>query len=160
MVNPVSRANYEPNSLAAPKAARGRPGHRVPQLPSRRRGTSAGCGQRASPIITARPAQFFSSQTEVEQQHIADAFAFELSKCDRADIRTRMVAGLRNVDEDLAHHVAGALGLDSLPDAAPAARAVTGDLPVSPALSILRNGPQNFAGRKIGVLVTESADAA
>ncbi len=70
-----------------------------------------------------------------------------------------MVAGLRNVDEGLARYVAEGLGLDSLPDAAPAARAVTGDLAASPALSILRNGPQSFAGRKIGVLAGPGADA-
>jgi catalase len=41
-----------------------------------------------------------------------------------------------------------------------AARAPVGDLPDSPALSILRNGPDSFAGRKLGVLVTDGADAA
>ena len=35
--------------------------------------------------------QFFVSQTPVEQQHITDAFVFELSKVERPDIRARMV---------------------------------------------------------------------
>ena len=43
--------------------------------------------------------QFYVSQTPVEQQHIADAFVFELSKVERLDIRERMVANLRNVDD-------------------------------------------------------------
>ena len=33
------------------------------------------------------------------------------------------------------------------------------DLPPSPALSIIRNGPQSFKGRKVGVLATDGADA-
>ena len=103
--------------------------------------------------------QFYTSQTKTEQRHIADAFTFELSKCDRADIRARMVAGLRNVDSDLAQQVASGLGLRQLPDQAPAARKPRTDLAESPALSIQVNGPQNFAGRKIGVLVTDGADA-
>jgi catalase len=70
-----------------------------------------------------------------------------------------MVAGLRNVDEDLAQAVADGLGLPELPDALPAAREPVRDLPASPALSILANGPDSFAGRKIGILVTDGADA-
>jgi catalase len=84
---------------------------------------------------------------------------FELSKCDRMAIRTRMVAGLRNVGEDLAQAVADGLGLPELPDALPSAREPVRELPASPALSILANGPDSFAGRKIGVLVTDGADA-
>ena len=53
---------------------------------------------------------------------------FELSKCDRIAIRTRMVAALRNVDEHLAGSVAGGLGLAELPDALPAAREPVRDL--------------------------------
>ena len=33
------------------------------------------------------------------------------------------------------------------------------DLPESPALSILRNGPDSFEGRKVGILVTDGSDA-
>ena len=40
---------------------------------------------------------------------------FELSKVERPDIRARMVANLRNVDEDLAAPVADGLGLPELP---------------------------------------------
>jgi Catalase/C-terminal domain found in long catalases len=81
-------------------------------------------------------------------------------KCDKAEIRSRMVAGLRNVHEDLARYVADGLGLRDMPEPAPATRPARDDLPESPALSILRNGPDSFAGRKIGVLATDGADAA
>ena len=71
----------------------------------------------------------------------------------------RMVAGLRNVDAGLAAAVAEGLGLPEMPPAAEPTRAPRQDLPASPALSILGNGPRHFAGRKIGVLVTNGADA-
>jgi catalase len=95
----------------------------------------------------------------VERQHIIDAFVFELSKCDKVETRARMVAGLRNVDDDLARPVADGLGLTELPDPLPAGREPVRDLPPSPALSILANGPASFAGRKVGVLATDGADA-
>ena len=74
-------------------------------------------------------------------------------------IRTRMLANLRNVHDDLAEGVAGKLAMP-LPDAAEAAVPTRTDLPESPALSILLNGPESFAGRKLGVLVTDGSDKA
>ena len=58
---------------------------------------------------------FYRSQQPVEQQHIIDAFTFELSKVERADIRERMVANLRNVDDDLAGASRTASGSRSCP---------------------------------------------
>ena len=104
--------------------------------------------------------QFLLSQTPVEQTHIVDAFVFELSKCEQPGIRSRMVANLRNVDEDFARRVAEGLRLDPLPAASAPARPPIADLPPSPALSIIANGPESFAGRKLGVLVTDGTDAA
>ena len=66
--------------------------------------------------------QFYISQTHTEQDHLARALVFELSKCERPDIRGRMVAHLRNIDEDLAQKVAAGLALKELPDSAEAAR--------------------------------------
>ena len=102
--------------------------------------------------------QFLVSQAPHERRHIVDAFVFELSKCERVDIRIRMVAGLRNVDEALAQAVADGLGLAELPEAIAPARPPITDLPASPALSIAANGPDSFAGRKIGVLVSDGVD--
>ena len=50
---------------------------------------------------------FWNSQSDVEKAHIANAFRFELTKVQTVAIRKRMVAGLRNVSEDLAERVAG-----------------------------------------------------
>jgi len=160
MTNPVGRANYEPNSWDPP-------GPREDPVAGFRTypdgdGTEAGPKRRlraesfADHYSQAR--QFLISQTETERQHLTDAFVFELSKCDKVAIRARMVAGLRNVDEDLARSVADGLGLPDLPDPLPPAREPVRDLAPSPALSILANGPESFAGRKLGVLITDGAD--
>ena len=103
--------------------------------------------------------QFFDSQTEVEKKHIVSAFAFELGKCESVAIRERMVANLRNVDESLAQDVAAEIGLP-LPEASVPARAKVTGLPESPSLSILKNGPASFAGRKLGIVVTDGSSAA
>jgi catalase len=103
--------------------------------------------------------QFYLSQTEVERRHIADAFTFELSKCQREEIRIRMVAGLRHVDDELAATVAEGLGLRDLPPVPEPARPANRGLAPSPALSILGRGPGTFAGRKLGILVTNGASA-
>jgi catalase len=56
--------------------------------------------------------------------------------------------------------VADGLGLGKMPAAAEPARAPITDLPPSPALSIVKNGPKSFKGRKLGLLVTDGVDAA
>jgi catalase len=160
-VNPVTRANYEPNSWGADGGPREDPAAGFTTYPD---GQAAGPKRRlraesfADHYSQAR--QFFVSQTEIERRHVIDAFVFELSKCERAEIRQRMVAGLRNVHEELAAGVAAGLGLDGLPERLTPAREPVTDLPPSPALSILANGPDSFAGRKLGVLVTDGTDAA
>ena len=162
MTNPQGRVNYEPNSQDPP-GPREDPVAGFRTYPDGQ-GDQVGPKRRLRPESFAdhysQARQFFVSQNEIEQQHIIDAFVFELSKCGRIAIRTRMVAALRNVDEDLAGSVAGGLGLAELPDALPAAREPVRDLAASPALSILANGPDSFAGRKIGILVTDGVDAA
>jgi len=160
MHTPVTRANYEPNSWSTEEGGpREDPVNGFTTYPEE----VAGVKRRIRPELFAdhysQARQFYVSQTEVEQRHIGDAFVFELSKCERPDIRARMVAGLRNVHEDLARHVADGLGLQDLPQATVPARPPIEDLAPSPALSILKNPPDTLAGRKIGVLVSDGADA-
>jgi catalase len=71
-----------------------------------------------------------------------------------------MVAHLLNIDGALAETVADKLGMKELPKPADAAVVPRHDLAPSPALSIIENGPESFAGRKVGVLVSTGADAA
>jgi catalase len=54
--------------------------------------------------------------------------------------------------------VANGLGLVELPAPAAAARPTRQDLPSSDALSILKRGPHDFKGRKLGILLTDGAD--
>ncbi|SUA87507.1 Catalase HPII [Brucella intermedia] len=103
--------------------------------------------------------QFYLSQTETEQKHIAMALTFELSKVETPVIRERIVSNLLNIDANLAEAVAGKLGIRKMPKAADAMVPVRDDLAPSPALSIIENGPGSFNGRKIGVLVANGTDA-
>jgi catalase len=158
--NPTTRANYEPNSWSAEEGGpREDPAHGFHSFPAEEAGAKRRLRAELFADHYSQARQFYVSQTAVEQRHIGDAFVFELSKCEREDLRTRMVAGLRNVHEDLARHVADGLGLQELPEASPAARPPIEDLAPSPALSILENGPDSFAGRKLGVLVSDGTDA-
>ncbi|MGH3154965.1 MAG: catalase-related domain-containing protein, partial [Streptosporangiaceae bacterium] len=158
--NPVTRANYEPNSWSAEAGGpREDPAEGFRSYPDAESGGKRRLRPESFADHYSQARQFYVSQTEVERRHIGDAFTFELSKCDQARIRSRMVAGLRNVDEDLARYVAGGLGLKEFPDPAPAAHETHRDLPASPVLSIAENGPDSFAGRKVGVLATGGADA-
>jgi catalase len=169
MANPTSRANYEPNSwdadVGGPREDPGRGFRTYAGLePSANGGDRRQVEKRrlrpesfADHYSQAR--QFYVSQTEVERRHIVDAFVFELSKVETAEIRRRMVSNLGNVDTKLAAAVADGLGLDDVPEPSTPARTPVTDLQESPALSILRNGPDSFAGRKVGVLVTDGTDA-
>lgn len=53
------------------------------------------------------------SQTPVEQEHIINAFSFELGKVTRPYIRERVVDLLTRIDPDLASGVARNLGPNS-----------------------------------------------
>jgi len=160
MKNPKGRANYEPNSWG--------PTHGGPREDPVRGFTSfaeaaEGPKQRVRSESFAdhysQARQFYVSQTPIEQKHIGDALVFELSKVERPDIRSRTVSHLLNIDATLAATVADGLGM-SVPNAAAAARATITDLPPSDALSIVKNGPASFKGRKLGIMLSDGADAA
>ncbi|PSR61203.1 catalase HPII [Nocardia sp. MDA0666] len=160
MVNPKGRVNYEPNSWPDDiKGPREDPERGFTTYPETISGPKRRLRAESFADHYSQARQFFVSQTSIEQQHIIEAFVFELSKCDRVEIRARVVGALRNVHEDLATAVADGLGLAELPEPARCAREPITDLPPSPALSIVRNGPDSVAGRKIGVLVTDGVDA-
>jgi len=105
---------------------------------------------------------FWNSQSEIEQRHIIKAFRFELTKVQTVAVRRRMVAGLRNVAEELAVSLAESLGFE-LPEALP----VAAPYPVEPevldsaALSMFaRPGDKNVKGRRVAILVADGVDAA
>ncbi len=157
MRNPVGRTNYQPNSRGeGPREdpVRGFRSFREPVDGPKVRQRPESFADHYS-----QARQFFQSQTVHEQRHIAMALTFELSKVEDVVIRERMVAHLLNIDEALATTVADKLGIETLPKPADAAVPTRDDLPVSPALSIILNGPKSFAGRKVGVLVSDGCDA-
>lgn len=156
MRNPKGRVNYEPNTWGGPRESP-TTGYRHFEEAENGRKVQERSETFSDHYSQAR--QFFISQTPIEQKHIGDALVFELSKCERIDIRERMVAHLRNIDERLATVVATGLGLAALPDPAPAASPPLTDLPPSDALSIIKRSPGSFAGRKLGILVSDGASA-
>ncbi len=158
MRNPVGRANYEPNSWGAAGGPRENPQRGFVSFTEEVDGPKQRVRSETFADHYSQARQFYISQTPIEQTHIANALVFELSKCEREDIRARMVSHLRNIHQLLAGKVADGLGLP-LPPAAKAARETITDLPPSDALSIAKNGPDSFKGRKLGILLTDGADA-
>ncbi len=167
MLVPKGRGNYEPNSLADHGEHGGGPRE------SRAKGfvtsTAVTGGDEAGEKLRIRSETFadhysharlfYLSQTPSEQAHIASSFVFELSKVGLLDqVPPRMIANLRNVDEDLAKRVADGLGI-ALPKKALAA-AEPIDMPPSDALSIHKNMKPTLEGRTVGILIADGTDAA
>ncbi len=159
MHNPKGRANYEPNSWGPTNGGpREDPTRGYVSFAQEAEGPKQRVRSETFADHYSQARQFFISQTDIEQKHIGDALVFELSKVERPDIRSRVVSHLVNIDAGLAATVADGLGLP-LPKAAPPARAPITDLPPSDKLSIVKNGPDSFKGRKLGLLLTDGADA-
>jgi catalase len=157
--NPRGRANYEPNSWSGEMSGPRETPKGFHSFPAEEEGPKLRVRSETFADHYSQARQFYISQTAIERKHIADAFTFELSKVETPAIRSRMVAHLRNVDEELAKKVADGLRLKQMPEPAEAARPTRMDLQPSSKLSIVENGPSAFKGRKLGVLVTDGVDA-
>jgi catalase len=161
MGNRPGRVNYEPNSYPGEEGGpRESPERGFTSFPAQEDGEKRRVRSETFADHYSQARQFFISQTPVEQRHITAAFTFELSKVENPAIRERMIAHLLQVDDDLARGVAAGLGLKQLPKPATPALEPNRSLKPSPALSILRNPPQTFAGRKVGALLSNGAPAA
>ncbi|MEO6146068.1 MAG: catalase [Sulfuriferula sp.] len=158
MGQPTGRVAYEPNSLSdnSPRETPERGFHSAVVNESGDKGRIR-AESFADHYSQAR--QFYVSQTEYEQAHIASALVFELSKVDHLHVREAMVGHLLNIDQDLAQRVANGLGFAKLPEAQPAAAPVQ-ELPPSPALQIIGKMKDTLKGRAIAILVAEGSDAA
>lgn len=162
---PTGRANYEPNSLAehgeegGPRESADKGFVTV--------GAETGADESGDKLRVraesfadhySQARLFYQSQTENEQAHIASSFVFELSKVGQLEaVPPRMVANLRNVDEDLAKRVADGLGIDLPPKAKAAKEPV--DMAASDALSIQKNMKPILEGRTVGILIADGSDA-
>jgi len=104
---------------------------------------------------------FWNSQTDVEKQHIINAFRFELSRVQTAAVRERMVSGLLNVARELAEPVAAGLGIRDLPAPMPKVlkKDITPEVSVSPALSLFaRPGDGSIRTRRVAIVVADGCD--
>ncbi|WP_027132753.1 catalase [Geminicoccus roseus] len=157
---PKGRVAYEPNSLGGGDTPRECPERGFTTFPRQNDGQAVRLRAESFADHYSQAGQFFRSQTETEQNHMVLALSFELSKVETPYIRERIVGHLRHVDETLARRVANGLGLETLPDAPPAAAQPRHDLPPSPALSIIQKAPKTIQGRMVGCLITDGVDAA
>ncbi|HYN29636.1 MAG TPA: catalase [Dermatophilaceae bacterium] len=110
---------------------------------------------------------FWRSMTPVEQDHIVQAYTFELGKCYETAIRERQLGALANIDSALCAAVAAELGMPapspSVPEEAAGgtpAKTVedgSGGVAASPALSqVGRAWP--VEGRMVGIVVAPTSD--
>jgi catalase len=102
----------------------------------------------------SQPAMFYASLSEVEQQHVAEAYTFELGRVFERAIKERALTVLARIDADLCRTVAAGLGLP-----APAPEPVDHRAP-SPALRQIKDEPFPVDGRIIGVVAGPDADVA
>ena len=159
MMNPAGRVNYEPNSRNGDAGGpRESPEKGFQSYPAEEQGPKQRIRSETFADHYSQARQFYISQTEPEQNHIANALVFELSKVEKLEIRARMVSHLLNIDADLAKKVADGLRLREMPQPANAAKPTIRNLKKSSALSILLNIPNSFKGRKLGALVTDGVD--
>ncbi|MFI8455378.1 catalase [Kitasatospora sp. NPDC085464] len=110
----------------------------------------------------SQAALFWRSMADWEQQHIVEAFSFELGKVVDRTVRRRMVGNLAHVDRGLAAEVARRIGLPqpATPDGAregPTGDAATGP-EVSPALSLDNLRAAGIRTRKVAVLIAPGVD--
>lgn len=102
---------------------------------------------------------FWISQSPVEQQHIINAFRFELTRVQTPAIRERVVSLLVNVDTTLAQSVADGLGIP-LPEAAPlASNTQFPMLNASPALSEMHYpGDGSIQTKRVAILASHGVN--
>jgi catalase len=98
---------------------------------------------------------FWRSMSEVEQDHIVDAFTFELGKCDVQAVVEKMLVRLALVDADLARRVGTGLGIP-----VEAGRTRRREVEPSPALAMITEDEFPIDGRVIHILANDGADLA
>ena len=123
----------------------------------------------------SQPALFYRSLTDWEQEHVADAYTFELGKCTYDHIKERMLYVIKQIDKDLALKVADGLGM-KIPSKIdqPVNQAIGADANVeehqptpkkeylkkSAALSLTHLNSDSIATRKIAFLVGDGFNGA
>ncbi len=158
---PRGRVAYEPNSIAGgcpfQAGMRGFVPFPAPVHEDKVRGKPEKFAEHY-----AQARLFWLSQTPVEQNHIAAAFRFELTRVQLEAVRERVVSMLVNVHPDLAQRVADDLGI-AVPAAMPRVLGIeppAAEVETSAALSMFaRPGDMKIRGRRVALLVVEGVDA-
>ena len=99
---------------------------------------------------------FWRSMTPTEQDHIADAFTFELGHVDVPAVVDRMLMRLSLIDPELARRVGLGLGI---PVASGDGNTIA-DVEPSPALCMIDGNEYPVDGRVVQILVNDGADLA
>jgi catalase len=157
------RVSYEPNSLAGGCPFQAGAAGFVSFPEGREEGDHKvrGKAERFADHYT-QATLFWNSQTDVEKQHIINAFRFELSRVQTPAVRERMVSGLMNVAAELADGVAAGLGIREMPVPMPKVmtREITPEISVSPALSLCaRPGDGSIRTRRVAILIADGCNA-
>ncbi|NMM85597.1 catalase HPII [Rhodococcus sp. SRB_17] len=98
---------------------------------------------------------FYSSLSDIEKTHVAQAYTFELGKCYEQPIKERTLLVIANIDAELCATVAAGLGLPAPKPSVPFDDAPT----PSPALSQV-GAEWPVAGRVVGIVADENSDLA
>lgn len=157
-------ANYEPNSINDNWPRETPPGPKRGGFESYQERVDGHKVRERSPSFGeyyAQPRLFWNSQTPIEQQHIIDAFSFELSKVVREWIRERVVDQLVSVDIRLAQAVAENLGITLSGEQQN--RQPPGDvngLDKDPTLSLYAIPSGGVKGRVVAVLLNQNTASA
>jgi catalase len=119
----------------------------------------------------AQATVFWNSMTEAEQDHIVDAYTFELGKVEVPAVVEQMVIRLALIDEELARRVAIGLGLPAPSAPAPDGEDdgdrdggrgevpdATGGVESSPALSMVTDNQYPPDGRVVHILANDGSD--
>lgn len=148
------KANYEPNSVDNnyPREAKDDK-HAFSSYPERIEGSKLRVRAESFADHFSQATLHYQSLSKHEQQHIKDAYAFELSKVKAKEIRQRVVTELlSNIDQDLAKYVADELGLK------PDIKSLGSKKIISKKLSIDAFPAPDIKQRKIAVLVHEGTN--
>jgi catalase len=165
---------YEPNSIGGgcPMQARAAAGGFV-SFPERIAANKVRARSEKFFDHFSQATMFFQSLSEPEQDHVVEAFRFELGKVSREYIRQRMVSILGLVDGTLAARVAQGLGLDpKKPVETPINHSFPADgdpknyeprvgqrVVKSPALSMVSSLKNTVLTRKVAILAADGVES-
>ncbi|WP_224369318.1 catalase [Hyalangium versicolor] len=153
----TGRANYHPNSLGGGCPVLANPAQGFSHYQERLEGHKVRQRSETFSDHFSQARLFFKSLSRPEQEHLISALQFELGKCERPEVRERVVNQvLANIDSELATRVAKAVGVTppkaAKPPKPPKSRHT---VETSPALSMENTAKDSIRSRKIAALVAD-----